>query len=258
MKTIILLLSIGVMILITACQPRTTFKKDDSAAADSILYFQPIDLDDAFLDTIFSEPDRALTLEKQLVPPPIPPKVPARFKEIEGFRVQIFAGIDSINALPLLDQVANLTTDSIYFFRENGLFKIQAGDYQFRYKADSAKTHFRQNGFPGAWVVQRLILIPAAPDSVSGFLAGPDTSDVLPLIGEETGRYKIQVMATADPEKARLTVAALRSRDNYNAFFEQNGNLYKIFVGFFTVENRAREVLQTLRNGDYPDAWLVY
>jgi hypothetical protein len=249
----------ALVFLTTACQPGKAVKKDEIVPVDSVLYFEQKDLDDPFLDTVFDQPDQPVTIEKKLVPPPVPPAVPPRFREIEGFRVQVFAGLDSVNALPVLDQASALTGDSIYYFEDNGLFKIQIGDYQFRYKADSARTYLRQNGFTGAWVVQRPILIPVSSDTLALFAAGSDTlQKAAGLIGDPNGRFKIQIMALADEAKARLTAAALRSDQNYNAFYEQSGSLYKLFVGYFNSEERAREVLEQLRENGYPDAWLVY
>ena len=42
------------------------------------------------LDTIFQDPDQSLTLTKDVFPPPQPEP---KFMEIEGFRIQIFAGM---------------------------------------------------------------------------------------------------------------------------------------------------------------------
>ncbi len=259
MKIIILIpLYFIILLAISACQPGTAVRKESTAAIDSVLYFQQLDLNDPFLDTVFDDPDQPVTVEKVLIPPPVPPALPPRFKEIEGFRVQIFAGIDSINALPVVDQAAGLTPDSVYFFPDKGLFKIQIGDYQFRYKADSARTFFRQNGFPGAWIVQGPILIPIASDAMGVIPSMTNATGTTDLTGLESGPYKIQVMATNDAEKARLTAALLRSQNKYNAFYEQVGNLFKLFVGYFRSESQAREVLNKLRDGGYPDAWLVY
>ena len=166
MKNSVFLLPLFLMLVVLAWQPGKLLKKDNTAAADSVLYFEQKDLDDPFLDTVFQEQDRPVTVTRTLYPSPVSQEPVPRFREIEGFRVQIFAGIDSLNALPVLDEAEALTTDSIYFFLDKGLFKIQIGDYQFRYKADSARTYFRQNGFPGAWIVQRSILIPIVSDSL--------------------------------------------------------------------------------------------
>ena len=257
MKNPVLLLPLSLMLMILACQPGKLLKKDNTAAADSVLYYEQKDLDDPFLDTVFQEQDQPVTISRTLYPPPVPPEPVQRLREIEGFRVQIFAGIDSLNAMPVLGEAEGLTGDSVYFFLDRGLFKIQIGDYQFRYKADSAKTYFRQNGFPGAWVVQRPVLIPIAADSLMAEEQPSDSDSSDLLIGESEGSYKIQVMAVNDEAKARLIAADLRSEENYNAFYEHSGNLYKIFVGYFKSETKAREVLRLVRDQGYPDAWLV-
>jgi hypothetical protein len=238
-------------ILIISCQPRSAVKTDTVTAPDSVFYFEQADISDPFLDTIFHEPDQSMALNKKLYPPELPPD---RFKEIEGFRVQVFAGTDSANALANVYDLTTLVQDSVHFFQEKGLFKIQIGDYQWRYQADAMKTRMRQNGYSGAWVIQRSIIIPV------------DTTDTLEqkidMSGEQiiqdSGKYKIQVIATGSQEKAEEITNKLRNELDFPVFFEQSGNLFKVFVGMFKEESVARQLLTRVRELGYADAWLVY
>jgi hypothetical protein len=257
-KKIILILAPFILgVLLISCRPSSRFIKPESEAPiDSTLYFEQVDISDPFLDSLDQEQDERITLSKTYIPPAQPQPEISHFKEVEGFRVQIFAGLDSINALSISYQAKDLTSDSIHFFKEKGLYKIQVGDYQFRSDADELKTTFRQNGFPGAWVVQRSVMIPLAPDQSAapieqGEIIQHDTVGV-------KGRYKIQVLATNSEVKAQMTVLDLKENNKYQAFFEKSGDLYKVFVGYFKIEQKAREVLQEIRTIGYPDAWLVY
>ena len=45
---------------------------------------------------------------------------------------------------------------------------------------------------------------------------------------------------------------------NGKAFYESSGNIFKVFVGYFNKEDDARAALESIREGNYPDAWLVY
>jgi hypothetical protein len=248
---IFLISAMGIMV---ACQPGKLVKKEPTALADSALYYQQADISDPFLDTIFQEPDQAITLNQKIYPPYIPEPT-QKFKEGEGFRVQVFAGSDSSKVQSIRQEITTLTDDSVHYFGEKGLYKIQVGDYLYRYLADNMKTKMRQNGYPGAWVVQRTILVPI--DSITtDSLSIEDSTTV--NSGPETGKYKIQLVVTGSLEKAEEIINSLKSKTESRVFYEQSGNLYKVFVGLFEQETQAREELEKLRQLGYPDAWLVY
>ncbi len=248
------------IILFNACQPGALTKKREPGQVDSSLYFQQVEVKDAFMDTVFSPAGQAATLSQKVIPPSLPEPESPRFKEIEGFRVQIFAGLDSINAVLTAKQSRNVTVDSVYLFREKGLYKIQLGDYQFRYQADSVNMSLRKNGFPGSWVVKRSVLIPISPAEMMT-PAAPVLSTIQPdnIINETTaGKFKIQVVATATIERAQSLVKDLSSKYQYPVFFEKAGTMYKVFIGPFSIETEARQILESVRKSGYPDAWLVY
>ncbi len=257
MKILTLLLSTILLFIYASCQPAKTVKTDETTMVDSSFYYVQEDISDPFLDTVFQAPDKPIDLKKEIYPPP--PQKP-RFKEIEGFRVQIFAGIDSINAISTRAQTVEMTTDSVYLFSEKGLLKIQVGDYPYRYQADTVKEKFRRNGFPGAWVILRPIFIPidsAAVDSLSSAQDVPAT-----IVGSAesatSGKFKIQIIATGSEERAGEIVTNIKQTMNFTAFYKKEGNLYKVFVGYFNDENAARNALVKIRENGFPDAWLVY
>jgi hypothetical protein len=248
---IFLLSVIGIMI---ACQPGKVVKKDQTALPDSALYYQQADIADPFLDTIFQEPDQAITINQKIYPLYISDPI-QKFKEAEGFRVQVFAGSDPLKVESVRHEIATITDDSVHFFDEKGLYKVQVGDYLYRYLADNMKTKMRQNGYPGAWVVQRTILVPI--DSIAtDSLMVEDSIKVNP--GSDTGKYKIQLVVTGSLEKAEDIINSLQPNTESRVFYEQSGNLYKVFVGLFEEEYQAREELEKMRQLGYPDAWLVY
>ena len=240
--------------ILTSCQPRSIVKSEQKALPDSVLYYQQADIADPFLDTIFQEPDQAIVLNQKIYPPHILVTIP-KFKEVEGFRVQVFAGTDSLSARSVRSEITEQTDDSVHYLIEKGLHKIQVGDYLYRYLADNMKTNMRQTGYPGAWVVQRTIIVPVdttTADSIATRETGTDKP------GEVSGKYKIQLVATGSQERAEEIVRQVQANTTYRVFYEQSGNLYKVFVGLFESEPRAREELTKLRDLGYPDAWLVY
>ena len=235
-----------IIIVVNSCQQALIKKENKIAEADSSLFFKQVEVEDPFLDKLAANPNQSFTLKKILIPPPLPELEISKFNTIDGFRVQIFAGVDSLNALSNMNIARNTVTDTIYFFSDKGLFKLQVGNYPYYPQADSIKRIFRQTHFPGAWVVQTKIQIPISDSAI-------DSSDI-----DNTGKYKIQVIATADETKAKDIVNELKTQFNYNSFYEGTGNIFKVFVGYFSKEEAARNVLKSIREGNYPDAWMVY
>jgi hypothetical protein len=241
-----------IFLILIACQPKTIVKEDTVVRIDSTLYFEQVAINDPFMDTLNSHANQRLTIKKKILPPVIPASRSPNFKEVEGFRVQIFAGLDSVNGLSIRAQAMELAKDSVHFFKENGLFKVQVGDYQFRHKADSSKKVYSLNGFSGAWIVRRSIIIPVKDELELAIES--DRQQEKPV---EAGRFKIQVVATSSEDNAKMTVQNLKS-ETYNAFYEKSGNLFKVYVGYYTLEQKARQVLEQIRQSGYSDAWLVY
>lgn len=242
---------------LTACQPKMAIKDDETATVDSAFYYVQKDIDDPFLDTLSQAPDRSISLKKDVYPPPVQKP---KFKEIEGFRVQIFAGADTLNALSTRSQAATMVTDSVYLLDDQGLIKVQVGDYPYRYQADKMRDQFRREGFPGAWVILRTILIPYEAASTDDTITVADTVMAAQPVEKSVveGNFKIQIIATGSEERAQEIVDNLKQTMNYQAFYEKSGNLYKVFVGYFKEENTARDALDKIRTEGYPDAWLVY
>ncbi len=258
MKTsTIIFLTSTVLLFLLSCQPKTLTKADETSMVDSSFYYVQEDISDPFLDTIFQEPDQAINLKKEVYPPPLQK---SKFKEIEGFRIQIFAGIDTINALSSRSQAADLVSDSVYLFADKGLIKVQVGDYPYRYQADTMRDKFKKNGFPGAWVILRTILIPADTSATDETLplaeSKPNEEPLTKATG--TGKFKIQIIATGSEDKAGEIINEITGQLNLSAFSEKSGDLYKVYVGYFKEEQKAREALKKIREGGYPEAWLVY
>jgi hypothetical protein len=255
-----LLLSSFILFL-AACQPGILTQKTDEAQVDSSLYFQQVAVRDAFMDTVFSTDGQSVQLTKKVMPlPPLTPEM-SGYKEREGFRVQVFAGLDSINAVLLFRQARQITRDSTYLFKDKGLFKIQVGDYPFRYQADSTNMNMRKNGFPGAWVVKGTIRIPIVPEEAGSLPADSLTAGEVQTENAQKsspGKYRIQLIAVSTAGRAQTLVDDLTAKYAYPAFFEKSGKLYKVFAGPYADESEARQVLEKVRKSGYPDAWLVY
>ncbi|MEJ2543546.1 MAG: SPOR domain-containing protein [Calditrichaceae bacterium] len=230
---------------------------------------------DPFLDGIQSNPGNSARLTTLLLPPPPPP--PPDYREIEGFRVQLFAGTDSTSALTVQNKVNNDIDDPVYLIHEGGLFKIQVGDYPYRIDADNMKLTLNTRGYDGAWVAKRKIHVPRDSSSVDSSIAvtpsppPPPDSEQTPqqdIVSNHTTdstsvqtseiKFKIQVIATSDELKAQQMELDLEKQFAVDAYYKKAGDVYKVFIGQFQSRPDAEVLLKQVRENGFPDAWLVY
>jgi hypothetical protein len=248
------------VVLFQACQPGALTRKSEPVQVDSSLYFQPVQVKDAFMDSLYDPAGQAVSLSMKVIPLAAAEPEQPRFKEVEGYRVQIFAGLDSLSAAINAAQSRQVTADSVYTCKEAQLYKVQIGDYIYRYQADSARMHLRKSGYPGAWVVKRAVLLPLPPNPAGikggAAVASPPADSTA---AEATGpEYKIQMLATASIERAQQLVQDLTAKYKFPAFYEKSGSMVKVLVGPYATEAEARRILVAVRKSGFPDAWLVH
>ena len=232
---------------IWSCSSQVAFSGKKKADVDSVLFYQQSNLSDSFIDSVLTVPGNYAQLSTVLTPPPPPRKT---FEQIEGFRVQVFAGIDSSRAAIIKQDIHNLVTDSIYVVSDVGLFKVQLGDFKFRSKADSVQRLLTINGIKGSWVVRRLINLPIS-------MASGDSVSSTPALSNDY-KFKIQILATADENNAKQLLESLKSSFSHPAFYLHFGAVYKVYLGKFNDRDLAEKTLELVRGQGYPDAWLVY
>ncbi len=257
MFKIISLVALSALFLLQNCQPNGLLRKSSAEAkADSVLFYKQADVHDPFLDSLQTHPGDSATLKTVLLPPP-PPAAPP-YKEVDGFRVQIFAGMDSLRALSQRTAARALTADSVYLTKDRGLFKIQVGDYLYRMSADSANRYFHVKGYKGAWVVKRKIRIPTHNKADTANTAGSQLNSMIANPRTTTGKITIQVLATGDEARALQVVSQLQKTFSAPSYYKRSGGLYKIFVGKYKTREEAEAALKRVRQKGFPDAWLVY
>ena len=235
----------------TSCQQSLIKKEMKTTEVDSSLYFEQVKIADPFLEKLKENSNQSFSLNKTFIPLPPPEPEKLTYKIIEGFRVQIYAGVDQENAIVNKSIAKSAVKDTIYEIIEKGLIKLQVGDYPYYPQADSIKRIFRQTHFPGAWIVKTNIFIPNIDSQADTMLQ----SQMNPV---PSGKYKIQVLATADEGRAKSILDELKTQFNERAFYELSGNMFKVYVGNFEKEEEARKALKKIREGKFPDAWLVY
>ncbi len=243
--------------ILFSCQPKLLTRPTTGAAPDSVLFYQKQDLHDPFLDAVLAQPHETVVLKKTIKPLP-PPAAPFRF--VPGFRVQVFASGDSQKAVQQRQSLRSLVKDTVLVVKEKGLFKVQLGNFTKRTAADSLKQWLKQNGFPGAWVVQTTVQLPSSavlPPLPTASAAKRQTlGDSASTLNQQM--FRIQVFATGDEQKAIQLVDLLKSRFHRPCSYQKEGALFKIFINGFATRTQAEAVLRQVRNSGYKDAWIVH
>ncbi len=160
-----------------------------------------------------------------------------------GFRVQVVATTDEQKARNIYRQVKQLQLDSTYLVQEQGLFKVQVGNFTVRDSARKLLDQLYYAGFKDAWIA------PATIHIAKKAKAPPAPSDSI--------YFAIQVMATHSRSKAEETAQTIRKKWNLPVRILAEGNLFKVLAGNFREENVARQQLQYLREHGWSDAWLT-
>lgn len=230
------------LILLFSCAPQAVFTIKKPAEPDSVLFYQQENVADSFIDSILVSPGDSAEISVRLIPPPPADTV----RMVEGFRVQVFAGLDSVRASSVTHTLSPVLLDSVYLFKDKGLFKIQVGDYRYRHLADSVQRKLTIQGFPGTWVVKRMIM---APDSVS---------EPSPASKIREFMFTIQILVTSDESRALELVRKLRGQFNFPAYYKKSDSVFKIFAGKFFDRPEADKALAQVRKKGYPDAWIVH
>lgn len=242
--------------LLFSCQPSLLKKSEPQKSnIDSVFFYQKKDVPDPFIDGLLSTSDEPVILKKRL----LPKTKPVKFKEIDGFRVQVFASVDSFNALSVLKKVKPIVKDSVYLVHDKNLFKVQVGDFPYRPQADSLREALKQSGFSGAWSVQTKILLPVKPEQNSTTSpASSNKNKNVEITSDLLEYYQIQVFATSSKEKAQTIVDQLSLRFEYPCQFIEQNQIFKVVLGRFATRDQAETALKQVKDLGFSDAWIVH
>ena len=235
-------------LIISGCTaPKLLTKPESKEKSGGVLFYKQADTAEPFIDSLLTNPADSAVIKSVLVPPPPPPA----FREMEGYRVQVFAGVDSLKAVQSRNNLRGTIRDSTYIIKEAGLFKVKAGNFLYYPPADSLKKLLKQNNFDRAWTARGIILVPntIGRDSIS-------TERVVSSQSQQPAKFRIQVFVTSDEAKALGMIQKLQQSISYPAAYLNIDNLYKIFVGRFPSRAEAESALEKVRNRGYPKAFL--
>jgi hypothetical protein len=181
-------------------------------------------------------------------------KIEARsYQELEGLRVQVFAGLDKNNAEFIVQQMTSLDLDSVYLQEDNGLYKVQIGNFSERLEAEKMLDKLRYAGVSNAWIVTTTIHTPKiAVQDTTGVPEPPAVSDA-----GERFLYSIQVFVTGNYDKAQAYQQQLSTSFQEDVWIKEQDSLWKILLGKYNDESFARNRLEQIRAQGYPDAWLT-
>jgi hypothetical protein len=78
---------------------------------------------------------------------------------VMGYRVQLFVSTNYYEALAARDSAATKLSEDIYFDYEQPYYKIRAGNFTERQRADDVRDRAKTLGYSDAWVVQTKVMI---------------------------------------------------------------------------------------------------
>lgn len=171
------------------------------------------------------------------------------FIEAPGFRVQTFAGSSKENAAAIADQLTKLNVDSVYVVDDQGLFKVQIGNFTERLEAEKMLDQLRHRNFRNCWIVETIIHIPKQSKPL------PDTDSDIKVIS--TPKFSIQLFVTKNEQRAKEFSAKFTRELGQPSRLIQSGDFWKVLCGSYSEEFRARQRLDEIRNSGYPDAWIT-
>lgn len=174
------------------------------------------------------------------------------YVEKPGFRVQVFAGAAENNAHTIARRVQTLQPDSVYVVEDQGLYKVQIGNFARRLEAQKMLDRLYYAGVENAWIVKTTIHFPKTrlPEKVSS----TGTTSVQP---EKEFSFSIQLFVTNSPEKAQALSEKFARTVDFPVWIKPQNGLWKILTGKFEKELQAREYLTKIRKAGFSDAWLT-
>ncbi len=174
------------------------------------------------------------------------------FLEQPGMRIQTFAGSSLENARVLATNLQDLQLDSVYVVSENGLFKVQLGNFTERLEAEKMLDRLRFSGISNAWIIQTNIHVSKKSVTLTEETASasqPET--VFPDF------YAIQILVSSHRGKASRFADQFSDDFQVPARVIQSGENWKVVVGRFREEAEARDFLEQIRSAGYSDAWVT-
>jgi len=171
------------------------------------------------------------------------------FIEVKGFRVQTFAGSSKENSAAMADQLTQLNLDSVYIIEDQGLFKVQIGNFIERLDAERMLDQLRFRNISNCWIVETVVHLPKKP------VTHPDKAP--PPEEITTSEFSIQLFVTKSEQRAKEFSVKFTRQLGEPSRLIQSGEFWKVLCGNYDEESRARQRLDEIRNSGYPDAWIT-
>ena len=158
-------------------------------------------------------------------------------RAVNGYRVQVFAGMNKENAEAVRTQIQGNISHKVYIIVADNLYKVQVGDFQARLDAEELSVSLR-NDFPGCFIQKTLVL---AGDEVK----------------QSFGKYFVQLGAFASKEGAKSFQTTVREFNYSNSIIFEENEFYKVLIGAYKTREEAEEIKQKLIMIGFDGAWIV-
>ncbi len=142
-----------------AAGDRRSGKKDKTAD-------EQLQIEQTYLDTLNQGQELSLT-DKKMPPSDVKEeKVKVEKSDVEeiknkvdGFRIQLMASTDIEKLRAKKDAIESELNLKIYIEHDEPYYKVYAGDFTKRGKADKALVKVKESGYPDAWIVRTKVIV---------------------------------------------------------------------------------------------------
>ncbi len=164
MRTLLVLL---LLIFITSCGGNRELSRKDKSSRSAVTYdesFDPSTLNDD--DIIIARNPKAKGAGDAVdVPEKVKKNTETRFREVNGFQVQIFVTKDLERATLVREEARELFADlgyAVYLTFESNLYKVRVGDAVSREEAETIKDEARDRNYREAFIVRAKVRVPVS------------------------------------------------------------------------------------------------
>ncbi len=172
---------------------------------------------------------------------PVPSGDTLSYEIVDGYRVQIFAGIDRGMAERVKGEALEKLNVGIYVEYDPPLYRVRIGDCRTVEEVQSLTAEAKLKGYSDAFW---------APTQIN-------VTKEMKTIKEEAEGFRIQIMMLENADTAQKVRQEAEELFNIGVYVDFEPAFYKVRIGDFTDRFQAEVTLEIVRSKGYRDAFVV-
>ncbi len=165
-------------------------------------------------------------------------------KQVLGYRVQVFAGLNRDNARRVKEVSERKTKEKVYILLKDDLFKVQIGDLKSRIDAENLREKLEQElDFSGAFIVNTLIF---------NKLSKNESINISSSLS-----FFIQIGAYSSESNAKKLLEMATVYGYENSTISSDGDLHKVLIGGYDSRDGTEVEKEKLIELGFEGAWIL-